>query len=396
MKSCDDGNDAVARESEGSAAPSPEGASRPRVVVRVRAVRRRALAQLASVVVGILAITAYVHLGPNPGDRGGSSALPHAEPPPAVADVAGPDLAEGSPGSKPDAKAAETSTSPAAAPAPQIDRAKVAQAESALDSASRDRARADDRAADTARVLAKAANQAALDSLRARKLAFQLRDPSTRIKQAVARGGFLKGERDKLATELATLRSVPRPRSKSILSKSPVARPAADEEFHFELRRNRICYIDLNQLIEKTRADAQIRIRMADRFGAVAAKVGPVGAFSLAYELVPAGPTTVEELIDRRSVRRFDLKGWELIPESESRGETYESTRNPISEFARALNRINPERATLTLWVYPDSFGLYRRIRNDLIDRGFSVAGRPLPEGLAIRGSPMGTQSAAQ
>ena len=244
--------------------------------------------------------------------------------------------------------------------------------------------------------LSRAANQAALDALRARKLGFQIRDPSTRITQAVARGGFLRGERDKLATEVATLRNLPRPKSKSILSKSPVARPAADEEFHFELRRNRISFIDLSQLLEKTRTDAQIRIRMSDRFGAIGAKVGPIGAFSLAYELVPAVPSNVEELIDRRSIRRFELKGWELVPESENRGETYEGTQNPISEYSRALNRINPERATITLWVYPDSFTLYRRIRNELIDRGFSVAARPLPEGLAIRGSPMGTQSAAQ
>jgi hypothetical protein len=104
----------------------------------------------------------------------------------------------------------------------------------------------------------------------------------------------------------------------------------------------------------------------------------------------------MEELIERRNIRRFDLKGWELIPEYDNRGETYEAASNPISEFTRAINRINPNRATLTLWVYPDSFGLYRRIREDLSQRGFSVAARPLPEGLAIRGSPMGTQSAAQ
>jgi hypothetical protein len=277
-----------------------------------------------------------------------------------------------------------------------VDRAKVAAAEAALDAASRDRARAEDRAAESARSLARTAEQAALDALRAKKLAFQVRDPSLRIAQASARGGFLRGQRDRLATELATLRSRPRPRSTSILSKSPVARPAAQDEFHFELRHDRITFIDLKKLLELTKADAQIRIRMADRVGGVSSKVGPAGAFSLAYELVPTMPGTMEELIERRNIRRFDLKGWELIPEAENRGETYEATQNPISEFTQAINRINPNRTTITLWVYPDSFGLYRRIRNDLVERGFSVAGRPLPQGLAIRGSPMGTQSAAQ
>ena len=68
----------------------------------------------------------------------------------------------------------------------------------------------------------------------------------------------------------------------------------------------------------------------------------------------------------------------------------------PVTPMGVAINRISPSRATITLWIYPDSFGLHRRIRNDLVERGFSVAARPLPEGLAIRGSPLGTQSAAQ
>jgi hypothetical protein len=223
-----------------------------------------------------------------------------------------------------------------------------------------------------------------------------VRDPSTRIAQASARGGFARGQRDKLAGELTALRSQPRPKATSILSKSPVARPASSDEYHFELRRNRISFIDLKTLLDRTRADAQVRIRMSDRFGGVSAKVGPVGSFSLAYELVPSSPSTVEELIERRNIRRFDLKGWELVPEFENRGETYQATQNPVSEFTRAVNRISPSHATITLWVYPDSFGLYRRIRDDLVERGFSIAARPLPEGLAIRGSPLGTQSAAQ
>jgi hypothetical protein len=50
----------------------------------------------------------------------------------------------------------------------------------------------------------------------------------------------------------------------------------------------------------------------------------------------------------------------------------------------------------VTFWVYPDSFELYSRLRDELVSSGFSVAGRPLPEGMTIRGSPMGSVSAAQ
>ena len=93
---------------------------------------------------------------------------------------------------------------PVAPEPPPLDRAAVAAAEAALDAASRDRARADNRAADLARRLSQLTGQAALDASRARKLAFLVRDPSTRIAQASSRGGFLRGERRKLEKELTS------------------------------------------------------------------------------------------------------------------------------------------------------------------------------------------------
>ena len=350
-------------------------------------VRGRSVAQVASVLFCVAAITLYVQLGgrrkaepPSPVDaRAGAAARP--APPSATTEPA------------PQSEVKAALIEPPAPP--EIDRAAVAQAEADLDAASRDRARADERAAQTAKRLGLATAQAASDAARARKLAFLVRDPSTRITQASTRGGFLRGERDKIQQQITTLRQLPRPKSISILSKAPVARPASGNEYHFELRRNRITFIDLDRLMEMTRADAQIRIRMSDRSPAVSNRVGPVGAYSLEYELIRAVPGSVEELLERKNIR-YELSGWELIPESENRGETYASTRGPLSEYSRTINRLIPERSTITLWVYPDSFNLFSQIRSDLTERGFSVAARPLPEKMTIRGSPMGTQSAAQ
>jgi len=367
----------------------------PRVVTRDRRVSLRALAQLASVVIGIAAITLYIQLGPfnknAPQWRLSSSTERRPDPPdaPAVGESGAGIESEAAP-----EEMARDQAVPVAQEPPPLDRAAVSAAEVALDAASRDRARADHRAAELARRLSQLTGQAALDASRARKLAFLVRDPSTRIAQASSRGGFLRGERTKLEKELTTLRQLPRPKLTSILSKSPVARPADGDEYHFELRRNRITFINLARLLDLTKADAQVRIRMADRLPAISGKVGPVGAFALEYELARAVPGSVEELLERKSY--FNFRGWELVPESESRGETYESTRNPLSEYSRAINRLTPGRATVTFWVYPDSFSIYARIRNELVERGFSVAARPLPEGMTIRGSPMGTQSAAQ
>jgi hypothetical protein len=84
------------------------------------------------------------------------------------------------------------------------------------------------------------------------------------------------------------------------------------------------------------------------------------------------------------------------VPEFDGRGETYEMAFQPAADFARTINRLNPAHATITLWVYPDGFGLYRKLRNELHSRGFLVAARPLPEGMRIRGSPAGSLSAGQ
>ncbi len=48
------------------------------------------------------------------------------------------------------------------------------------------------------------------------------------------------------------------------------------------------------------------------------------------------------------------------------------------------------------MWIYPDGFALYRRLRDDLHARGFTVAARPLPDNMTIRGSPSGSLSAGQ
>ncbi|AGA30332.1 hypothetical protein [Singulisphaera acidiphila] len=281
-----------------------------------------------------------------------------------------------------------------AAPKP-LDRVAVARAEEQIDAVSRDRARAQARAEDAAKRLAEATAQAALEASRNRKLALRVRDPSAQLASVTARGGFLRAERDRLKTELGNVAQAPRPKAKSLVEKNPVAKPAGGNEYHFEVRRDRVAFIDLDRLMELVKADAQLRIRLSESSRVVDSKVGPIGAFSLEYVLGRAMPNGIEELMERHGLN-FDLRGWEIVPEHEGRGETYERTRQPISQYALTINRLSPSRATITMWVYPDGFALYRKLRDDLHERGYTVAARPLPEGMAIRGSPAGSISAGQ
>jgi hypothetical protein len=271
----------------------------------------------------------------------------------------------------------------------------VAAAEAALDAATRDRERADARAAEAARQLKAASSQSAADARDAKDLAFRVRDPSARITSAAARGGFLKAERDRLKGEIATLARAPRPKAQVLSNKNPVARPSDGGEHHFEVRRNRVTYVDLDRLLDLVKADARLRIRLTDGARVVDSRVGPVGAFSLQYSLARTLPAGLDQLMERRGVS-YDLRGWEVVPEFEGRGDPYEATRQPISEYARAINRLSPARDTVTFWIYSDSFDLYRKLRDDLHARGFVVAARPLPDGMTIRGSPAGSISAGQ
>lgn len=280
---------------------------------------------------------------------------------------------------------------------PRLDRAAVARAEEQLDALSRDRARAEARADEAEKRLAAAAARAAADSRAARNLAFRVRDPSPRIAAASSRGGFLRAERDKVKREVDLLARAPKPRAKVLSNRNPVARPADGDEQHFEVRRNRVAVIDLDRLIALVKADAQLRIRLSEGARLVDNQVGPVGAFSMRYILGRSLPSGLDELVERRGIAlSYDLRGWEIIPEFEGRGEEFETTRRPFSEFARAINRLNPARSTVTLWVYPDGFALFRKLRDDLQSRGFLVAARPLPDGMSIRGSPAGSLSAGQ
>jgi hypothetical protein len=337
----------------------------------------RLLLNLGSIVVAVLVLAVVIQRGPRP--------TAPAVIKPAAASAPQPLIVAPTP-PRPEA--------PPAPPAKELDRVAVAKAEAVLDEVTRDRARAEGRLAEAQRLLAAVSTQAAADAAASRKLAYAIRDPSARVARLATRGGFMRSERDRLKEEVAAIQRAPRPRPKSIVDRNPVAKPADGEEYHFEIRHNRVTFIDLERLIKLVKADAQLRVRLSDNQRIIESRVGPVGSFSMGYVMRRASPG-IEELLERHGVQ-FDLRGWELIPEFEGRGEPYETAIQPFSEYSRALNRLNPERATITMWVYADGFPLYRKLRDDLHARGYLVAARPLPEGMTIKGSPSGSLSAGQ
>lgn len=288
-------------------------------------------------------------------------------------------------------------SAPAALPVKVLepDQAKVAEAEAELDAISRERALAENRLVDAQQALEKAEASANATEKSIHRIVAQANIPSSRIAQAVTRGGYIKAELEKVKGEVAKVSSTPRPKAQVISTRSPVAKPIRSKEYHLEIRNGRVSVIDLEKLLELIKLDAKVKMRIGSgRNGVISSSVGPVGSFSLRYELVRAS-NSLEELIDPRS-GTYDLVAWELVPERENRGEPLEIAHQATSEYSRAIRRLSPTSATITMWVYPDGFSVYRTLRDELHSQGFMVAGRPMPEAMPIRGSPTGSLSAGQ
>lgn len=305
--------------------------------------------------------------------------VPPEEKPPVVAVVEGPkeELPEPAPAPEP----------------PRPDQARIAKAREELAEARRERESAEARLKDSEEQLQKVQVETASAIEAAKSLGSRIKDPTARIEAAKAKGEKLRAERDKVQAELVSLANRPRPRRKPLIDKSPVARPAKGEEHHFEIHRDRIAFINLPRLMDEVRLDARVQLRMAGRIRPIGGRVGPVGDFAIEYEMTPDG---LEMGMGSASSVSYSLSGWEIVPSQDLRGETLRQATQPASDFSRALSALQPDYDTITLWVYPNGFALYRQVRDLLHQQGFLVAARPLPDGTPIRGSPSGSVSAGQ
>jgi hypothetical protein len=202
-----------------------------------------------------------------------------------------------------------------------------------------------------------------------------------------------------LTEEIRALEKLP-PVKKTLRYQTPVSRPVHSDELHFECRQGRVAFIDLAAMLDDVQRRLDEHAKDLRSQWQVQAVAGPVGAFQLRYTVerqhglvdaaLPGGTP------DPESGFRCDVSRWEVEPVAQPRGESLEAALAPKSEFRQIADALDPQQTTVTLWVYPDSFALYRRLRDYLYERDVVVAGRPLPDGLPIAFSHHGTQSRGQ
>jgi len=169
-----------------------------------------------------------------------------------------------------------------------------------------------------------------------------------------------------------------------------------DDEAHFQIRAGRITFVPLDDLVKRLKDDAQQKLYKLRSQAELTETIGPMGGFRLRYTL-QRFETPVEEMVATgRGGVHVRMTHFELIPVSAELGEPVDVALGPSSEFRQIVSGLRPGRTTITLWTYPDSFGSFRRVKKELFRMGFPTAGRPLPEGLFIGGSPEGSKSRAE
>lgn len=177
---------------------------------------------------------------------------------------------------------------------------------------------------------------------------------------------------------------------------TPIGQTVYGKEAHVQLLGQRLTWIPIEQLIEQFKADAQQRLWKLREQSEMANTVGPIGGFRLRYLLERVDNPVSVQLEEGRGGSYVQLVQWTLIPTSAQLGEPFDAALANGSEFRRGLAALDRKRTTITVWTYPDSFAAFRQLKKELFQQGFAVAGRPLPDGHPIGGSPDGSRSAAQ
>jgi len=168
---------------------------------------------------------------------------------------------------------------------------------------------------------------------------------------------------------------------------TPLSKTVDNREAHFQLLGGRLAYVPFDTLVDRLKSTLRDYAAKLQDQGEVSDTLGPIAGFRLRYS------------IERHDVPQgsfMQVSYLEFVPTSGELGELYDDAMAPGSAFRNKLEMMSPRQHTITVWTYPDSFDEYRKLKKELYGLGYSVAARPLPEGMLIGASPQGSKSSAQ
>jgi len=179
---------------------------------------------------------------------------------------------------------------------------------------------------------------------------------------------------------------------------NPIAKTVFSEEVHFQLRRGKIVYVPMDELLSRMKSEWKDQAEKLRNQPSVTGTVGPLQNFRLQYELIAHTIPQPGQPGGGRIMIQFN--GFQLFPASENLGvsiaEALQENQGAGSEFIYHLRRYPPGKTTVSLWVYPDSFSEYNQVKKWLYDNGYQVACWPLSHDKWIAGGPGGFRTSAQ
>lgn len=176
---------------------------------------------------------------------------------------------------------------------------------------------------------------------------------------------------------------------------TPIAKTVFRDDVHFRLKGGKLAYVPLDDLVQLMRNEWEMKAEKLATTPRVVEAVGPVEGFQLQYELV-SRTITQQSSAGPVAGRSIELDHFSLLPLFSTVGEALASALQPDSHFSKRLNSLSPEKHTISVWVYPDSFPEFNELKHWLYDRGFQTAAWPLSEGALISGGPNGFRATAQ
>jgi hypothetical protein len=209
----------------------------------------------------------------------------------------------------------------------------------------------------------------------------------------------IQKRREKIDTEIKALQQLP-PLRKVLRYRAPVSHALHAEQLHFECARGRVTFVDMALMedeVQRHVRDCGDRLRNQWEIDEV---TPTIGAFRMHYVIERARDVR-DALVPTTSPTGHERFGYGVSrgiiePMAAIRGETLEQALAANSEFRHQCDGLSPALGAVTFWVYPDSFALYRQLRDYLADRDITVAGRPLPEGVPMTVSTHGSLSRGQ
>jgi hypothetical protein len=176
---------------------------------------------------------------------------------------------------------------------------------------------------------------------------------------------------------------------------TPIAKTVFRDDVHFRLKAGRLAYVPMEGLVQQMRNEMELKAEKLATTPRIVEMVGPLDGFRLQYELV-ARRVTQQTQVGPVTGRSIELDHFSIQPLGENIGEPLEAALEAGSAFQARLASLQPERHTISVWVYPDSFAEFNRFKRWLYDRGFQTAAWPLSNGALISGGPNGFRATAQ